>query len=131
MRCAIGGVSMALLQQVILGILRKLHLRRWPGELNLYLSLLLSETHKLSITNFRTIWLFDFGDLRFLVCSFAFSLSSSALSALFLFFNRCFGGREQTDGTFSPGFRRFSCPVGRSLFTGTFELRSGANLYGF
>ncbi len=35
MRCAIGGVSIALLQQVIFGILQKERLGRQPSELNL------------------------------------------------------------------------------------------------
>src|ERR1019366_3323909 len=63
-----------------------------------------------------------------LVCVLALS---SALTRVGFVFNGCFRGRERTDETFSHGFRRFSCPVGRSLFTGTFELRCGANLYEF
>lgn len=77
------------------------------------------------------IWLFRLPQLRSPDYSFAFSLSSSALARVVFVFNGCFRGRERMDETFSHGFRRFSCPVGRSLFTGTFELRCGANLYEF
>jgi len=100
-------------------------LRRWPGELSLYLTLLLSENRELSITNFR---LPQFASSATLLRS---RFLRQRPRVLHLVFNGCFRGRERTDETPSHGFRRFSCPVGRSLFTGTFELRCGANLYGF